>query len=57
MGQRLNFENYIFLPVMVSEAEQSREAEERVEPSRECLLDHAASGSSTETVSFGAQQF
>jgi len=39
---------------MVSEARTSREAEREggVEPSRECLTDHVASGSSTETASF-----
>jgi hypothetical protein len=41
---------------MVSEARTIREARTRgrVEPSRECLLDHAAPGSSTGTASFAA---
>lgn len=46
-------EIYSFLPVMVSEVRTIREAgaQGRVEPSRECLLDHAAPGSSPETAS------
>src|SRR6185312_8350569 len=40
--------------VVVSEARTIREAgaRGRVEPSRECILDHAVPGSSTETASF-----
>jgi hypothetical protein len=50
-------ENCNFLPVMVSEARNNpakREREGESNPSRACLLDNAAPGSSTETASFSA---
>jgi hypothetical protein len=53
------FENRNFLLVMVSEARTIPRSgsEGESNPSRGCLLDHAAPGSSTETASFAATAF